>query len=146
VPLFGSTWDGYTFTVELRSSGLVRIHHESVKDPSAVPDAPAWILPPYQGVIVGLRFGQELVNRTLLTSAQQGLRSSWLSGGGSTGSGMDGLYADRTASFTNRTYLDFCPVPTRLCLAAASGPGTTLLNPSHEVISYDSSNQGSPIH
>jgi len=116
--LFGSSWMGYTFSVEIRASGHIRLHIGSVLFPTQVSDAPAWITE--EGTLVALRFGGEQLNRTFITAEQQANRVDWLDGLGSSGTGVDGIYPPK-ASIHNYTRLDYCPVPTRLCLTPTVG-------------------------
>jgi len=116
--LFGSAWLGFHFTVEIRASGHIALYFSSVLFPSEVPDAPAWVTD--EGVLVALRFGPEQLNRTFISPEQKSHRSEWLSGLGSSGTGVDGVYPPKSAVH-NHTRLDYCPVPTRLCLSPVDG-------------------------
>ena len=83
-----------------------------------VSDAPAWVRA--EGMLSALRFGPKQLNRTLVTLQQQADRSTWLHDGpGSSGTGVDGVYLPRSAVLASNTRVDYCPVPTRLCLAPA---------------------------
>jgi hypothetical protein len=118
--MFGSDWMGFHFSVEIRASGHVALYLSSVLFPSQVPDAPAWITD--DGVLVALRFAGEQLNRTYVTPEQTAHRTDWLKGtdGGSSGTGVDGIYPPK-AQVHNYTRLDYCPVPTRMCLSPKDG-------------------------
>jgi hypothetical protein len=113
--LYGSDDASFTFSVELRASGAVRVFLEEVKDIDEVPDAPFWVED--EGLLVGLRFFGASLNRTTITKAQQAARSDWLGGMGSSGTGVDGVYLPRASVVARNTRLDFCSVPTHVCVS-----------------------------
>eukprot|EP00615_Pteridomonas_danica_P019504 CAMPEP_0114379594 /NCGR_PEP_ID=MMETSP0102-20121206/2334_1 /TAXON_ID=38822 ORGANISM="Pteridomonas danica, Strain PT" /NCGR_SAMPLE_ID=MMETSP0102 /ASSEMBLY_ACC=CAM_ASM_000212 /LENGTH=1175 /DNA_ID=CAMNT_0001534689 /DNA_START=399 /DNA_END=3923 /DNA_ORIENTATION=+ len=112
--LYGSDWSGYTFSVEMRCSGHIRIHYDSVLLPDYVSDAPSWVK--VDGVLSALRFGSQQLNRTVITDEQKSARASWLNGEGSSGTGVDGVYLNRDIIIQNDTMMDYCPLPTNYCL------------------------------
>ena len=112
--LYGSSWRGYSFTVEIRVSGTIVLHLSTMKPPDLVPDAPHWSTG--DGWVVGLRFDEPQANRTAITEQQAKDRATWLSG---QGDDSYGIYVNRSL-VSNNTRFTFCPISVAWCLSPAS--------------------------
>ena len=120
--LYASSWEEYTFTCEIRRSGAIRFHLDSIRHPSQVPDAPGWTK--NDGWLVGLRFDDIQANRTTVTETQALARNTWLSGAGEQG---HGVYVNKSW-IMNHTRIDFCPISTRWCMSPSNASSSSIIN------------------